>query len=350
MPLSATVTALPCRGGERFLRGLFEPLGYDVAAERHPLDEAFPEWGESPYFRVTLSATCRLCELLTHLYVLLPVLDDVKHYWVGREELEKLLAKGEGWLETHPEKERIVERYLKHRTSLTREALSRLVAEEEPNLEEEEDRRSSEEEALERPLTLNEQRLGTVVAALREAGARSVIDLGCGEGNLLKVLLKDTFFTSIAGMDVSHRALEMAAKRLRLADAPQRVTERIKLFQGALTYRDERLHGYDAACVIEVIEHLEPSRLPAFERVLLQHARPRVIIVTTPNVEYNVQFENLPPGKLRHRDHRFEWTRAEFSGWCERVAGEYGYSSRVLPVGEVHPEHGSPTQMGVLVR
>ena len=350
LPLEATISTVPCRGGERFLRALFEPLGYEVEAERHPLDEEFPQWGESPYFRVTLRSECRLRDLLTHLYVLLPVLDDEKHYWVGRDELEKLLAKGEGWLESHPAREQIVERYLKHRRSLAREAMSRLIAEEEPNLEKEDERKSAEEEALERPLTLNDQRMGTVLAALRDAGSRSVIDLGCGEGKLLRALLKDRTFSQIAGMDVSHRALEMASKRLRLDEGGQRVADRLTLFQGALTYRDERFSGYDAACVIEVIEHLDPSRLRAFERVLFHHARPRVVLVTTPNIEYNCLFENLPQGRLRHRDHRFEWTRGEFHSWCDRVAEEFGYSIKVLPIGEAHPDHGSPTQMGVFVQ
>lgn len=118
LPLVARVASLPCRrGGEGFLRRLFEPLGYAVSATRHPLDPQFPEWGESPYFSAELSASVRLADLLSHLYVLIPVLDDEKHYWVSRDEVEKLLRHGAGWLAEHPEKEQIAARYLKRQGS-----------------------------------------------------------------------------------------------------------------------------------------------------------------------------------------------------------------------------------------
>jgi 3' terminal RNA ribose 2'-O-methyltransferase Hen1 len=120
--------------------------------------------------------------------------------------------------------------------------------------------------------------------------------------------------------------------------------------QGSLIYRDPRLEGFDAAAVVEVIEHLEPERLRAFERVLFEFARPGTVVVTTPNREYNVEFEGLAAGRFRHRDHRFEWTRQEFRDWAERAAARYGYKVRFLPIGQESPEHGPPTQMGVLSR
>src|SRR5262249_36253165 len=129
LPLEAKLSALPCRGGEVFLRRLFEPLGYTVKTSRRVLDEKFPEWGESRYFTVELRAQIRLRDLLTHLYVLVPVLDDDKHYWVGEDEVEKLLRHGRGWLAAHPEREAIAGRYLKHQRSLTRQALDQLLAE-----------------------------------------------------------------------------------------------------------------------------------------------------------------------------------------------------------------------------
>lgn len=306
--------------------------------------------GESPYFTVELSARVRLRDLLTHLYVLVPVLDNEKHYWVGDEEVEKLLRRGEGWLAAHPEREAIAHRYLKYRRSLANEALARLMEEEvaDPDLAEE--AHDNEEEKVERPLSLNERRLSAVLAALKSAEAKRVIDLGCGEGRLLKVLLEDRSFNEIVGMDVSHRALEIAADRLRLDRIPTKIRERIKLIQGSLTYRDKRLAGFDAATVVEVIEHLDEARLSAFERVLFEFARPQTVVLTTPNVEYNVMFEGLPAGKFRHRDHRFEWTRAEFQMWAERVAARYGYAARFLSVGEEDPRVGAPTQMGVFTR
>lgn len=350
LPLEARIAVLPCRGGESLLRRLFEPLGYEVLAVRHQLDERFPEWGESPYFTVTLKATIRLSALLTHLYVLIPVLDDDKHYWVGDAEVEKLLRHGDGWLREHPEKELITNRYLKHQRRLAREALSRLVGDEEPAADELAESHAREEEAIEKPISLAEQRIGSVIAALRSTGARRVLDLGCGEGRLLRELLRDKKFEEIVGMDVSHRALEVASQKLRLEDLPTMQKDRIRLIHGSLTYRDKRLSGYDAATVVEVIEHQDPPRLAAFERVLFEFARPRTVIVTTPNVEYNVKFETLPAGKMRHKDHRFEWTRSEFQSWAGGIGERFGYSVRFLPVGPEDPSLGSPTQMGIFER
>ncbi|HTX15211.1 MAG TPA: 3' terminal RNA ribose 2'-O-methyltransferase Hen1 [Candidatus Baltobacteraceae bacterium] len=345
--LETRIAVLPCRGGEDLLRRLFEPLGYEVAAARHPLDEKFPEWGESAYFTVTLKGTVRLSDLLTHLYVLIPVLDDDKHYWVGDAEVEKLLRHGEGWLREHPERELITDRYLKHQKRLAREALGRLIGDEDPTADDVAEVHAREEEAIEKPISLAEQRIGAVIAALRSSDAKRVLDLGCGEGRLLRELLKDKTFTEITGMDVSHRALEMASQRLRLENLPTIQKERIRLLHGSLTYRDKRLAGYDAATVVEVIEHQDPPRLAAFERVLFEFARPRTVVITTPNVEYNVKFETLPAGKMRHKDHRFEWTRAQFQSWANKVAERFSYSIRFLPIGPEDTVVGSPTQMGI---
>jgi 3' terminal RNA ribose 2'-O-methyltransferase Hen1 len=347
IPLEATLSVLPCRGGEEFLRKLFEPLGYEVAARGYPLDEKFPEWGDSRYFTVRLRNELRLRDLLSHIYVLVPVLDNEKHYWVGDDEVEKLLRHGAGWLGDHPEKEAIAYRYLKYRRSLAREALARLVDEEMPDPDSTVEAKDSDEEAIERPINLNEQRIATVVAALKSAEAKRVIDLGCGEGKLLGSLIAEKHFEEIVGMDVSHRSLERAIDRLKLDRLPPRIRERIRLFQGSLTYRDKRLSGFDAATVIEVIEHLDESRLRAFQRVLFEFACPRTVVVTTPNVEYNALFNGLPAGKFRHSDHRFEWTRDEFRSWTEDVAQEHGYSVRHLPVGTEDKNLGSPTQMAI---
>ena len=347
LPLEVRIAVLPCRGGEVLLRRLFEPLGYEVMATRHPLDEEFPEWGESPYFTVTLKDTVRLSDLLTHLYVLIPVLDDDKHYWVGDAEVEKLLRHGEGWLREHPERELITNRYLKHQRRLAREALSRLIGDEEPAADEVAETHAREEEAIEKPISLAEQRIGAVMAALRSSSATRVLDLGCGEGRLLRELLKDKAFAEIVGMDVSHRALENASQKLRLEDLPRIQKDRIRLIHGSLTYRDKRLAGYDAATVVEVVEHQDPPRLAAFERVLFEFASPQTIVITTPNVEYNVKFETLPAGKMRHKDHRFEWTREEFQSWANAIATRFGYSVCFSPIGPEDQTVGSPTQMGI---
>ena len=350
IPLAARIAVLPCRSGEPFMRALFEPLGYAVNATQHSLDGQSDAPHQSRYFTIELTAIKRLRELLTHLYVLIPVLDDEKHYWVGDDEVEKLLRHGEGWLAAHPERDEIARRYLRRRRSLVDDAISRLTADEDPELDAAEPERAAEESRLERPLSLNEQRLATVLAVIKGSGAKRVLDLGCGEGRLLSELLADRSFEEVVGMDVSYRALEAASRRLRLDQMPAKQRERVRLLHGSLMYRDSRLTGFDAAAVVEVIEHLDPPRLAAFERVLFEFARPRMIAVTTPNAEYNVRWESLPAGTFRHRDHRFEWSREQFQTWARGIASRFGYDVRFVTVGPVDPEVGSPTQMGVFRR
>lgn len=355
IPLEAYLPVVPCRGGERLLSTLFEPLGYTLETNRLPLDEKFPEWGKSVYFSLRLSATKRLRDLLAHLYVLIPVLDNNKHYWIGDEEVEKLLRHGGDWLATHPEREQIVRRYLKHRKSLARQALERLIeedTEDETEVESVADANAlnasaQRETALEAPLSLNENRTRTVVGKLREFAAPSVIDLGCGEGKLLSALLKEKQITKLVGLDVSMRALEIAKERLNLDRLPTPVREKLTLLHGALTYRDARISGFAAATVIEVIEHLDQARLSAFERVLFEFAKPKAVIVTTPNIEYNVKFEDLAAGQLRHPDHRFEWTRAEFQSWASGIAERFRYQVSFASVGADDPVVGAPTQMAI---
>jgi 3' terminal RNA ribose 2'-O-methyltransferase Hen1 len=351
LPLEARLAAVPCRGGEGLLRRLFEPLGYAVTADSHPLDPAFPAWGPSRYFTVVLRATCRLADLLSHLYVLIPVLDDDKHYWVGDPEVAKLVRHGEGWLAGHPERETIARRYLRHQRTLVKDAIARLTTEDEAVPEETSIRALDAEEAtLERPIRLHDQRLDLVASVLRETGAQRVVDLGCGDGKLLKRLLVDRQFTEIVGMDVDSRSLEIAKERLGLERLPTKQRERLHLIHGSLMYRDRRIAGFDAAAVVEVVEHLDPPRLAAFERVVFEFARPGTVVLTTPNRNYNVRWPALPAGRFRHRDHRFEWSREEFHRWADGIAARFGYAVRYLPVGEEDPEVGAPTQMGIFER
>jgi 3' terminal RNA ribose 2'-O-methyltransferase Hen1 len=347
IPLSAHLPVLPCAGGEPFLRRMFEPLGYTVTAEAHPLDAAFPEWGPSPYLSVTLDGEVRLSELLSHLYVLIPVLDGSKHYWVEESEVAQLLRRGEPWLSAHPDREVIASRSLARDRALTGQAMEQLLRDEPPPDDEAAERDEAAEEAVEAPVRLNEARLGAVLAVLRASGARRVLDLGCGNGKLLAALIAERQFTEIVGADVSHRALESATRRLRLDRMPSAQRGRIHLMQTALTYRDRRLAGFDAAAVVEVIEHLDPVRLAGFTRVLFGATRPRTVVVTTPNREYNALFDGMAPDALRHRDHRFEWTRDEFRAWSGGAAAVHGYEVRHVPVGPEDAELGPPTQMAV---
>jgi len=206
------------------------------------------------------------------------------------------------------------------------------------------------EDVLEQPVSLNEHRLGSVLAALRAGGARRILDLGCGEGKLVRELLKEKQFEEIVGLDVSIRSLEAAQRRLKLERLPAQQAERVRFLHGSLMYRDQRLAGFDAAAVVEVIEHLDAPRLSAFERVLFEFARPRTIVLTTPNREYNATWENLGAGRLRHPDHRFEWTRQEFQDWAKRSAVRFGYTVRFLWVGQEDGQLGPPTQMGIFER
>jgi 3' terminal RNA ribose 2'-O-methyltransferase Hen1 len=351
LPLEALVDPLPVRGvGERLAERLFEPLGYAVEARPIPLDPAHPEWGDSPYAAVTLKGEVRLAALLTHLFVLIPVLDGAKHYYLGDDEVEKLLRKGEGWLERHPERELIVRRYLGGFRGLVRAATAALDEKVEPEAAEEAEARDSAEAAIEKPIRLNDQRMEKVVETLKALGATSVLDLGCGEGRLLRALLKERQFSRIVGVEVAPRVLAVAADRLRLERMPDMKRKRIELLQGSLVYRDSRLAGFDAAAVIEVIEHMEAERLPAFEQALFGHARPGAVVITTPNREYNTLFAGMAEGAMRHPDHRFEWSRAEFEHWALSVASAHGYEVRFEGIGEPDPEKGAPTQMGVFTR
>ncbi len=339
IPLTATIEVVPAPDDDVAAR-LFEPLGYEVRASRLPTESGTA----SPYIRLEIEQTIRLAELLTHLYVLLPVLDDAKHYYIGDDEVDKLLARGGGWLAAHPEREYIAARYLKHQRSLADDALARL-SEEHPSLVDGDD--DAEVEPAMPNRTLAELRLDAVLAALREANAKSVVDLGCGEGRLLRALTEDRGFARILGMDVSPRALLAAGRRLHLDDLPERQRDRMRLVQGSLLYRDERLAGFDAAVLSEVIEHVEPDQLPRLERVVFGEARPRTVVVTTPNREFNAAIAGLGDGELRHHDHRFEWSRQEFADWAEGVADRFDYAVEFRGVGEPDSSSGAPTQLAV---
>ncbi|MEM7536317.1 MAG: 3' terminal RNA ribose 2'-O-methyltransferase Hen1 [Chloroflexota bacterium] len=357
IPLTAKLAAVPCRGGEALLRRLFEPLGYQVEAQRHVLDPHFPAWGQSRYFTIELSGVVTLKDLLTHIYVLAPVLDDDKHYWVAQDEVEKLLRFGEGWLASHPLRDQITSSYLVRQRGLTRAALAQLREETTTDQAEVDETQDAEEEKIEATAmqesadknqpSLHQQRLTAVVTELKASGATKLLDLGCGEGKLLRMLLKEKQFTQIVGMDVSSASLDKAAQRLHLDRMSDTQRARIQLLQGSLLYHDSRLAGYDAVAAVEVIEHLEPDRLAAFARVMFEFINAPTVVITTPNREYNSQWASLPAGKLRHRDHRFEWTRAEFAAWAGDVANEFGYDVELHPLGAEIEGIGSPSQMGV---
>jgi 3' terminal RNA ribose 2'-O-methyltransferase Hen1 len=364
LDLTAEITMLPCDGGAERIEALFAPLGYDVTTESFPLDEKFEAWGESRYHNVTLTGKHRLMDLLSHLYVLIPVLDRTKHYWVSEAEVEKLLRHGAGWLESHPMKEVIISLYLKRKRGYIDSALRGLLGEDEDVGDETADYMTAashgsipdpttdkvitqKKEEAERKISLNRRRLDCVVSALKDSDAARVLDLGCGEGRLIELLITEKQFEYIAGMDVSFAALERATDRLHMDRMTDRKKSGIDLFQGSLNYRDKRLDGFDAFAVVEVVEHMDIGRLSVFEKIVFAHAAPKTVVLTTPNREYNANYKFAAENKLRHQDHRFEWTRAEFENWAGRVADENGYTVRFSGIGDVDTEFGAPTQMGV---
>lgn len=338
LPLTVNLPSVPCRGGPRLAVELFSPLGWTVDAKPIPLDDTIGEWGDSVYVDLTLTGTLTLSSALRHLYVLLPVLDDVKHYWVGEDEAEKLVRSAGSWLADHPKSELITARYLKHRRELVTSVIDRL----EP----------SDDTASPPPRdpSLSELRAHSVLTELIESGARTVVDLGCGEGKLVRQLFENNTFETVVGVDVSARALSVAERRLRLADLPDRQRQRVKLVQSSAVYRDARLHGFDAMVLMKVVEHVDLDRLAALERSVFAESRARTVLVTTPNSEFNVLYPDLAVGAFRHPDHRFEFTRRQFHDWADRVATDHGYTVRYESIGPVDEQYGPPTQMAVFTR
>lgn len=313
----------------------FEPLGYSVTAAPIPLDPQYPEWDNVSYVSLCLRGTVRLQDLLGHLYVLLPALDGRKHYFVNEDEVGKLERYGAGWLETHPAREAIARGYLRF-APLVGQAQEGWAG-----------------KAAESRMRAHTTRLDDVTAKLLELATQlattqvSLLDLGCGEGELLWRALRHAIFRPIVGLDLSGERLARAAERLHLHERPE-IAARVTLLQGSLTYPDSRLRGFDLAALVEVIEHLEPHRLGAVTQHLFGEAAPRTVLVTTPNAEYNNVFGEA--AGMRHRDHRFEWSRAEFAAWVEEVCGRYGYRAECAGLGDTHPEYGPMTQMAIFRR
>ena len=382
LKLTAYIGALKDNGKEDLAKDLFEPLGYQVETKRTELDEKFPEWEKSPYIDLTISGTVRLSELLNHIYVLIPVFDRQKHYYTSEAEITKLLKHGEGWLAEHPARELITRRYLDARRSYAGKALEMLLTEESQEESLEESLEESQEDCLEENpgeiserkgeeisegvrendqaenqiesgasyTSLNTKRMEAVKNAVLKSGATSVIDLGCGECKLTSLLLREAQIKKITACDVSVRTLEKAAGRLHLERMQPYLKNKLSLIQGSLTYRDSRFEGYDCASVIEVIEHIEPARIQAFERCIFEFAAPGTVVLTTPNREYNVNYEKMKENQLRHGDHRFEWTREEFENWTKGICERFGYSCRIEGIGDVDEKYGTPTQMAVFTR
>jgi 3' terminal RNA ribose 2'-O-methyltransferase Hen1 len=334
LPFEIEISAVHCNAGADFIQKIFEPLGYTVEVSNTKLNEKFPAWGQAPYFSIKLNTTKRISEILRQIYVLLPVLDNFKHYYIEDAEKEKILRLGEGWLQNHPLVEIITQRSLKNIRSLSNEALEILLGSEPITSS------SLDGEAkLESPIRLNELRFNKVEEVLITSGVKRVLDFGCGEGRFLEKLIRNPWFSEVIGADVSIASLERATKRLERNSSKNKA----KLIHSSFTYHDDRLKDIDSMVMLEVIEHIDLTNLDFVEKNIFEFIKPKLLIITTPNADYNTKFQQ--PG-FRHPDHRFEWTRDEFKVFCEKSI-KYGYTYEISFIGDIEPALGGPTQMGV---
>lgn len=189
---------------------------------------------------------------------------------------------------------------------------------------------------------LHETCMVTVIEALLTARTGSVLDLGCGQGDLMVRIAALTQFSRIVGIDIAAPALQTARRMLGLD--PFAPPGRIQVMHASFTDADPSLMGFDAAVLLETIEHVEPGRLSRVERAVFGCYRPRTVLITTPNREYNAVY-GMVPGQFRHPGHCFEWDRPKFRRWACGVAARNGYAVAFRDIGDIHPTRGAPTQM-----
>ena len=327
--LELELTNFSCRLKPEYVARIFKPLGYAIAFDNISSD--FPR-EKLIVGNLRLKGKTNLKDLLSQLYILIPVFDRYLHFWIDEPQLQRFIRLTAGWLESHPEKRFILTEYFWPAADFKSRVLERFNAI--PGL-------SSNEKA--QPLKI--QRHEAIEATLAIHGAKTIIDLGCGEGSLIFYLLEQKKYAKIAGTDISAKNIESAKKRI--AGRPSRACREDDLFVSSLTYPDKRLRGYDAAVLSEVIEHFEINRMNTVMKNILGAAKPQIFIMTTPNRAYNNQFSGLADGAMRHPDHRYEFTEEEFTNFCRKNASAFGYEVELEPIGEISPEFGAPTLMGV---
>ncbi len=328
MEFKVEVVSLKVKTNLIMLNKIFDPLGYELEIKSHLLDEKIFGEEESNYVDLILKNKLTLQSVLQHLYVLIPVFDNNKHYFVNNDEVEKLLSKGGDWIDVHPEKDFITSRYLNSKF-IDAKKLESLFSKEQNKMIEERKKNS-----------LNSQRLSQVTDVIESLNIKSLVDLGCGEGKLIKELLNNTSVEKILGVDISINVLKKAARKLKY----DTVKDKIELVQSSAVYYDERFTEYEAICLIEVIEHIDEQKLYLLKENVFNLVKPKYVIITTPNVEYNTVYEL---DGYRHSDHRFEWSRSEFRLWCEEICNQYNYDVEYFSIGEEMETVGNSTQMGV---
>ena len=314
------------------LAELFEPLGFALAITRQEIDYSIRMKDESSARYLTLRGTKTLHESLRQLFVLIPVLDNYKHYYIDEKEIEKLERYGEGWLENHPLRDFI------YRKSLRFKELYSQVESQKP---------AGEPEVQVKKARLNELRYEKIAETVSQLKPESVVDFGSGEGKLSERLGLIAGVREILAVEPSQSAAVKAAARFHKAQENEHFTMP-KTLWGSLFYFDERLQGKDAIILCEVIEHIDEDRLPKAMDTILHAYRPGALIITTPNREYNDVYEMEE--RFRHTDHRFEWTRAEFQQWCLERNNQEFYGLQFEGIGEEHDLQGHPTQMCIFTR
>jgi len=294
------------------IRNIWEPLGYEVTI--NTMTDA-----KRARF-LTLTNTITLKKALQQIFILIPVMDDYKHYFIDEAERERLENYGEGWLETHPMREFIYKKALRFK---------QLYMSEEEN-----------EQKVNKP-SLNTRRYETIADAVTALKPKTVIDMGAGEGKLSMLLAQIDSITNLYSVDPSNHALARMQKRF----ADQQFAAAPIIKWGSLYYEDKEFTEADVFILCEVIEHIDEERLPQIMHLITQNYTPKHLIITTPNAEYNTVYELEV---MRHDDHRFEWDRKQFEAWCKAVAPNYDLQFE--GIGSVHEQYGAPTQMCIMTR
>ncbi|MCK1992095.1 3' terminal RNA ribose 2'-O-methyltransferase Hen1 [Peribacillus muralis] len=314
------------------LRELFEPIGYEVSITRPDIQYSFDMKDRSSTRTVSLKGLKTLQEGLRHLFVLIPVIDNYKHYYIDEKEIDKLERYGEGWLDDHPMRDFI------YRQSLRFKEVYSIVENKKPEMKKDD---------KESKVRLNDLRYEKIFDTVSQMHPSSVVDFGSGEGKLSVRLGFIEGVKEILAVEPSQSATLKALGRFdKVKDKEKFVIP--KPLWGSLFYYDEELKNKDVIILCEVIEHIDEHRLPKVMDTILQDYQPRALILTTPNREYNEVYDM--EDALRHNDHRFEWTRAEFQQWCTARNHDDSYDLRFEGIGEEHVTQGCPTQMCVFER
>ncbi|MCM3572375.1 3' terminal RNA ribose 2'-O-methyltransferase Hen1 [Mesobacillus subterraneus] len=311
---------------------LFEPLGFNVSINRPQIEYNFNLKSKSSVRFITLKGRTPLQMALRQIFVLIPVLDNYKHYFIDEKEIEKLERYGEGWLDDHPQKSFILKKALRFKN------VYELVEGQEKDTAAPEMRK----------IRLNDMRYEKIVDTVNGfENKESIVDLGSGEGKLSTRLGFIPGVKEILAVEPSEEASIRAMERFAQAEGKDYFIKPTQLW-GSLFYYDERLKGKDVIILCEVIEHIDEERLSKVFQTILQDYRPKNLVVTTPNKEYNALYEM--DTEFRHGDHRFEWSREEFEAWCKARNEEGEYELIFDGIGELDEQFGFPTQMCIFKR